>query len=782
MSSELLGSAENALKGNLGGAWDILSGYADAYTDLGIGKKFGGAAAAYSLRDVGAMNGPVVRVRRDSDNSEQDFSALAVPFIPEWCNRQVIKPLDVKALQSDGRTGDFIIAKAAYSLRSLGDRQATVAATNDTVARADGKYVVQVRRSSDDTIKSFKADEVTDGTLVAFVNEDVTIYQSDFSAGVDGFASGTTTLTGNQDAVSDEAGTTKDDVLKVVKDSDTQGYFQKDQGVVAGLSYTVSGTFFAPTSNTAVDGLIFKDGVSGSTLSNFASGYLTSSGVWTDFSFSYTAAVSGTARINLGISSLGSNPTASSTGSAGDIVYISNLKFVETTSNGFVRTWYDQSVTDEGGGTGNAHHAIQATAANQPTIVSNGSLVADNGIDFDDSSEHSLVATSVSGMEAKLSVFSTSVRDSTGYTVSLSNSSNSSKYFAIQEGGSNSTLNTRNTTSVTASPSVSGNTRLTFGLTTGDTVTSAGALGGALTTDTTDYGSAFGSGDLDQIIIGKLRTVSPSATHFFEGRIREILVYASSATGDQTDNRGAFEANIAEHYNISGVPTEDNEVNGFVETWYDQSGNGNDATQTTATKQPKIVNSGSLLTDGILFGANINLPLSGTGLDVLKNVAHGNVFSVLKPLVTGTGNGRYFGASINGGTTARFLFADSQATNASFRIGGRSLDGDSFTDLEGTTTHSNAVSLLTGFINYGTKTATLFLNGSQIDTSTLANMTAGNTSNTSSDDVAIGDFASSGSNTSDFNAKEIIFFNTDKSSDRADIESNIANHYGITLS
>ena len=155
MSSELLGSAENALKGNLGGAWDILSGYADAYTDLGIGKKFGGAAAAYSLRDVGAMNGPVVRVRRDSDNAEQDFSALAVPYIPEWCNRQVIKPLDVRELEDDGRTGDFVEARAAYSLRSLGDRQATVAATGDTVTAANGKYVVQVRRSSDDTIKSF---------------------------------------------------------------------------------------------------------------------------------------------------------------------------------------------------------------------------------------------------------------------------------------------------------------------------------------------------------------------------------------------------------------------------------------------------------------------------------------------------------------------------------------------------------------------------------------------------------------------------------------------------
>ena len=36
--------------------------------------------------------------------------------------------------------------------------------------------------------------------------------------------------------------------------------------------------------------------------------------------------------------------------------------------------------------------------------------------------------------------------------------------------------------------------------------------------------------------------------------------------------------------------------NGFVETWYDQSGNGKNLTQTTADKQPKIVDSGSLVT------------------------------------------------------------------------------------------------------------------------------------------------------------------------------------------
>jgi len=37
---------------------------------------------------------------------------------------------------------------------------------------------------------------------------------------------------------------------------------------------------------------------------------------------------------------------------------------------------------------------------------------------------------------------------------------------------------------------------------------------------------------------------------------------------------------------------------GFVKTWHDQSGNGNDASQGTAASQPKIVSSGSLVTEG----------------------------------------------------------------------------------------------------------------------------------------------------------------------------------------
>ena len=40
---------------------------------------------------------------------------------------------------------------------------------------------------------------------------------------------------------------------------------------------------------------------------------------------------------------------------------------------------------------------------------------------------------------------------------------------------------------------------------------------------------------------------------------------------------------------------------GFVATWYDQSGFANDATQATTTAQPKIVSAGSLVTGGLDF-------------------------------------------------------------------------------------------------------------------------------------------------------------------------------------
>jgi hypothetical protein len=220
------------------------------------------------------------------------------------------------------------------------------------------------------------------------------------------------------------------------------------------------------------------------------------------------------------------------------------VDFVGSGNDGFVDTWYDQS--------GNGNDAEQATAGSQPKIVSSGSLVVDNGIaglDFDGStSSRFLVASSVSGLNSPFSIFSTSVRDATGYTGSFSKSSAANRYFGIQEATSTSLAAARNSTSVSVSASVSGSDRLTFALTTGETSTSVGALGGTLANTTDDYGSDFTSGSgLDQLAIGVLRTVSP--TGYFNGRIRELIFY----TSDQSANRSDVETNIANYYNITLV-------------------------------------------------------------------------------------------------------------------------------------------------------------------------------------------------------------------------------------
>ena len=107
----------------------------------------------------------------------------------------------------------------------------------------------------------------------------------------------------------------------------------------------------------------------------------------------------------------------------------------------------------------------------------------------------------------------------------------------------------------------------------------------------TDAGTYTFSAGTSDFVIGNRNGGSADAT-FLTGSINEIIIYNSN----QTDNRTAIEANIGEHYSISGIPAFDNSVNGFVETWYDQSGNGNNLTQTTASKQPTIVTSGAINT------------------------------------------------------------------------------------------------------------------------------------------------------------------------------------------
>lgn len=64
---------------------------------------------------------------------------------------------------------------------------------------------------------------------------------------------------------------------------------------------------------------------------------------------------------------------------------------------------------------------------------------------------------------------------------------------------------------------------------------------------------------------------------------------------DNTEQDIGFVNNVLD---TSSLETFCSGTDGFVTTWYDQSGNANNATQSTAARQPKIVSSGSTILEG----------------------------------------------------------------------------------------------------------------------------------------------------------------------------------------
>ena len=282
--------------------------------------------------------------------------------------------------------------------------------------------------------------------------------------------------------------------------------------------------------------------------------------------------------------------------------------------DGFVKTWYDQSVTNEAGDTATGNHAVQATAASQPQIVNAGALVSDAGnaaMQFDATNDFltaDSLASNFSGTDKASSAFiKYGGMADTGTFNQFYSFSNSSAIGGIDAGDLLLCLFRSNAPSggrylgylidddssamveVTSTSSLGANKLVTLvGDRSSDSVFSNGSA-----TTISDLDSTSGALTFDQFSIGVARR-GAGLSNYFSGKMSEFIIY----NDDQTANRTAIEANIGEAYSITGIPAYDDEVDGFVETWYDQSGNSNDVTQATAGSQPKIVNAGSLVTVG----------------------------------------------------------------------------------------------------------------------------------------------------------------------------------------
>lgn len=221
----------------------------------------------------------------------------------------------------------------------------------------------------------------------------------------------------------------------------------------------------------------------------------------------------------------------------------------------------------------------------------------------------------------------------------------------------------------------------------------------------------------------------------------------------------------------------------FVTTWYDQSGNSLDATQTTDTKQPKIVSTGVVEIENskptIVFDGSDDEFEVGTvsSFNYLHDGTSSSLISVSKydDVSNEALSGNNRGASSQVGFSLFYYTANKIAgyiTNGS---------GDVVFNQSSATTDILNQHLYFITIDADNATAANRSVSSINDQADFSNNTASNSPSTSdaSQIMTIGNSGKTASNFFEGKIQEILIFSTDKTSSKADIKSNINTYYSI---
>lgn len=262
--------------------------------------------------------------------------------------------------------------------------------------------------------------------------------------------------------------------------------------------------------------------------------------------------------------------------------------------------------------------------------------------------------------------------------------------------------------------------------------------------------------------VGLLDTYSGAAAAYSLRKLR--TAYTGNAirvrrASDNTEQNIGFVNNVLDTASLTSFCSG---TNGFVTTWYDQSGNGRDATQTTAANQPQIVSSGSVILESnkaCISSPNGYLTLSRTWAISLSNP---QLFYVGK--ITTLYQFNYSGHWIdlgNDGINNHFI-NDSGDT-------GTHQDIFSASRKKYGTFNANLNQRYLECYEHVTTTTTRYLNG--IDRGSLANTLV------TPNNLIIG--GSSSQYPSTGTIQEVIIYATGNSSNRTGIETNINNFYSI---
>jgi len=195
---------------------------------------------------------------------------------------------------------------------------------------------------------------------------------------------------------------------------------------------------------------------------------------------------------------------------------------------------------------------------------------------------------------------------------------------------------------------------------------------------------------------------------------------------------------------------------GHVTTWYDQSGNDNHATQGTAGSQPKIVDGGVLVSDGIEF-------------DGVDDYLGTSTFSLTQPYTTLSVSKSFINNDSGG------LLSISTAPNGTTSL------NSFYRNDNGIAINAGATLTTAPSFTYSTNTSylkTSLFNGasSEISVNSISRASGNSGSIDPSGYLYLGNFSVYYLNGT---ISEIIIYNSDQSSNREAIETNINNHYDI---
>ena len=227
---------------------------------------------------------------------------------------------------------------------------------------------------------------------------------------------------------------------------------------------------------------------------------------------------------------------------------------------------------------------------------------------------------------------------------------------------------------------------------------------------------------------------------------------------DNTELNIAFVNNVLD---TASLTTFCSGTDGFVKTWYDQSGNDYDATQITAANQPQIVSSGSVILEN--GKPSINFNVSQMILDVTRfSYSEISSIAVLKCVSTPSSNAHVI-AQKDG-----FLLKAAQAPNGYPRF--QPYD-TAYRTSEYQVTSTNTQLLLFGYTSSGT--AYIYVNDNVGTTASVSTL------NNPSNAIHIGSFPGLSDTHNNGPIQEVIIYPSDQSTNRTGIESNINSFYSI---